>query len=39
MNKSEQLEGVVEKIKSILEDVLNPINTVVELKSPNWLIL
>jgi hypothetical protein len=30
MNKAEQLEGVVEEIKSILEDVLNPIDTVVE---------
>ena len=32
MNKAEQLEGVVEEIKSILEDVLNPIDTVLELK-------
>ena len=30
MKKAEQLEGVVEEIKGILEDVLNPIDTVVE---------
>ena len=30
MKKAEQLEGVVEEIKGILEDVLNPVDTVVE---------
>lgn len=30
MKKAEQLESVVEKIKGILEDVLNPVDTVVE---------
>lgn len=31
MKKAEQLEGVVEEIKGILEDVLNPVDTVVEI--------